>query len=141
MVDCVDRVALHRGIVAAHGGPRGEGVPVGAARARVHAVNIKWLDGPLTRALVTRADGKQAEVYLFCAGGNWYFAEAGRNASGPTVPRDIQSALEKARESADTFWKEPKASTETGNEVQQPLPVMVLKKRPWWRRILLWFEP
>jgi hypothetical protein len=117
----------------------------------VLAVKIDWTNKQLTQATITRTDGAQADVYLFGAGGNWYYTAAkGLDGLGPPLSLDLQNLLERERQrvakentanAVNSYWRLPTppsaAPVWTEETHTEGLPAARLhRRRRWWH----WFR-
>lgn len=81
-------------------------------------MKIEWLNEERTRALVTIGwfKKRQADVFLYCEGGHWYYVKHGRN--GPWLPFLMQLSLDRARKKLRSAWQ-PVASVPVARVVRR----------------------
>jgi hypothetical protein len=70
-------------------------------------MKIEWLNDRRTKALITRGwfRKRQAEVFLYCEGGHWYYTELGGYRVGPHLSYWLQLRLDSARKNGRSAWK------------------------------------
>ncbi len=81
-------------------------------------MKIEWLNDEYTRANITVGwfRKRQAEVFLYCTGGHWYYVKYGHN--GPWLSLVMQWTLDRAREKLRSAWQ-PVASMPVAKVVKR----------------------